>query len=113
MTLNKNIGIWWLSESDCKAIAKIDEDESLPKFLPRYLKTEFEGRYGRAGRCRLWVAKKFGVVSVDPWPDSVVSRHLNAKCCGGIVFSLKDYKKINKLPGIKTDFRLKEILDEK
>jgi hypothetical protein len=97
--------IWWTSEADCLAITRRREGCLNVPGAPAYLRKQYSSRYGRNGRGRLWVAKQFGEVAVDPWPNTPFARRLG-NACAGIVIAPEDLRFIAKLPGVVTDLRL-------
>jgi len=122
--------IWWVNESVYKAVGlafALDGDDeptdrvisaagwmdrnALPKKFPEYLRTQYESRYGRPGRCRLWVADHFGDVSVKPWPKTPLARWLSNEDYGGIVIAVSEYVTLMNLnyPGVFTDLELERI----
>lgn len=100
----KDILLWWTNQIDCEHVSRLDPE------LPDYIATQFESRYGRAGRGRLWVDKHFKDlnIQVDPWPDTPIARFLG-RDSGGIAFLRDDLGHVEKLPGVITDLDLNEI----
>lgn len=98
------ISIWWLEQADYEAIG-----DELPASFPAYLKTEYESRRGRGGRGRLWVAREFGEVGVDPWPDNAMARRLGGDDFGGIVIHDEHAAFLQRLPGVITDMHLNRV----
>jgi hypothetical protein len=101
------LAIWWLSEPDCYAIA-VDEHAPEDEGLPQYLQDEFNNRYGRAGRGRLWVPKGF-VANDLIWPEPETPIAIMCEKCGGIVFWRKDLHTLATFPGLVTDMHLNRI----
>lgn len=97
--------VWWLDQENCEKVADLIDEEK--DELPPYLKDQFDSRYGRPGRCRLWVDTSLkGHFSIDPWPTHELAKQLEAASVGGIVFDKKDLACVQKLPGIITNMRL-------
>jgi hypothetical protein len=93
--------IWWTSQWDCEAITS-------RAGWPKYLREEYESRHGRNGRGRLWVAKRFGTVAVDPWPETPFANRLGEDYAG-IVIDPKDAALLRALPGIVTNTALERV----
>jgi hypothetical protein len=86
--------IWWLNQRECESIG-----EELPKEFPRYLRSQYSSRYGRAGRGRLWADAQFGDVAVEPWPSTPLAKFLGAYS-GGIVIRPAEHIWVEDYPGI-------------
>lgn len=92
--------IWWTNQNDCERITPLDT-------WPRWLYDEFQSRYGRAGRGRLWVSSRLSDV-----PDGVTVEwdEANNWFCraahdaGGIVIRAEDLEHVQFLPGFITTF---------
>lgn len=95
--------IWWTNQSDAETAAQADMSG-----FPKYLKAQFDSRYGRGGRGRLWRAERFGDFSVDPWPETELADEL-AGDYGGIVIRAKHRSVVAALPGIITDASLNRL----
>lgn len=103
--------IWWTSQAECEQIG-----EQLDEGLPVYIRDQYESRYGRPGRGRLWldsiverdcedierVAKAFA------GEGSALSRYLGV-ACAGIVIRASDGAVLSKIPGTITDFELRRV----
>lgn len=105
--------IWWLNQVQCEAI--VDEDLEV---LPQYLQDEFDSRYGRPGRGRLWVSKELEeagkTLEVNPWPDTELALELGGHkhpslSAGGIVIKDEHLPLVLTLPGTITDMKLNKI----
>ena len=97
----KKYAIWWLSQAACEEIEPLHMEGKLT--LPEYIIKEFESRYGRAGRGRLWTADGIPVEGID-WPeDAIATKMVTRKSCGGIVIKLEDVRLVAFLPGFVTD----------
>lgn len=78
--------------------------------MPEYIMEQFDSRYGRAGRGRLWVSdlpvfdqiRKDGIV----WDDAA-KRVDYMRQSGGIVFLREDYAHVKVMPGLVTDIHMK------
>jgi len=95
--------IWWLSGEDQEAIG----DPS--GTWPVWLRIEYEGRMGRAGRGRLWIADKFApmaprIDSTHPGWQTPIGKI--AALRGGIVIGEEDLPLLADLPGLVTDLQL-------
>lgn len=113
--------IWWTSEADCKALGEpfdsTDPDDTgdisaYPTFTfldlstvswPAYLKTQYQSRYGRHGRGRLWVAREFDFDDVTWDRTRVAVRLIDAEGHGGIVVRRADLPLLRSLPGFVTN----------
>ena len=108
MTTDVNsLAIWWLSQADCEAIA-VDEHAPEGELLPQYLKDEFNSRYGRPGRGRLWIPEGIDGFDVS-WPEPETPIAKICGNCGGIVFWRKDMDALSILPGLVTDLFLNRL----
>jgi hypothetical protein len=96
------IVIWWLTQNDCTAIGK-----DLPESFPEYVRREYRSRLGSAGRARLWASKHFGFVGIYPWPNTPLSKSLEA--AGGIVIYKRDLPLLTEMPGLCTDIKLQRL----
>lgn len=105
----KELAVWWLSQADSQAIAV---SERAPGNLgwPEYLVSEFNSRYGRAGRGRLWVPPGITIRDIH-WPDPETPIATICSNCGGIVFWRKDIEAIKQLPGLITDMELNRFFE--
>lgn len=94
--------IWWTNQNDCERVVPLD-------IWPRYLGEQFESRYGRAGRGRLWVAD-----FTPPAPESISiewDEDENWLCkiahdAGGVVIKARDLHLVAFLPGFVTTFAM-------
>jgi hypothetical protein len=105
-----NLLIWWTAQEDCQAIAGPDEDFEGPPLdtVPSYIRDEFESRYGRNGRGRLWVPDGIDLESIDfeANKDKRAAQYADEFSMGGIVFHRSDFAAIAGLPGFVTDVEL-------
>lgn len=94
--------IWWTSQEDCERIAPLDT-------WPTYLYDEFQSRYGRNGRGRLWVPSKFkdapDSVTID-WDTLTNWLCKAAEDAGGIVIKTEHVEQVQYLPGFVTTFAM-------
>ncbi len=96
--------IWWTSEADCKIIGA-----SLPDNFPTHIKEQYQSRYGRNGRGRLWADEKFKEVeAIFPKKESLFTKSL-ANNYAGIVLDLNEYSYVRNMPGHVTDQKLYRI----
>ena len=100
--------IWWTNEADAKALGE-NPDWTLHPMVPDYIRDEFDSRYGRAGRGRLWVASALRPINGVTWDDNRPTCRAAADC-GGIVFRLSDLEAVAALPGFITDTAMNEVL---
>ncbi len=82
--------IWWLDQPATEMVMEWIEDPDMTLPLPQYIIDEVNSRYGRAGRCRLWVPTDFPNLGVDPWPANELTAELKKMCAGGVVFKAED-----------------------
>lgn len=95
--------IWWTSSLDCDRIGP-QADPSLPE----YARAQYAERYGRGGRGRLFVDKKFGAQEISEWPSTGIARMIQDANSGGVVFSQKDLPLFkDSVGGLVTDFKLR------
>lgn len=109
----KELLVWWLSQEACEAVPL--NDQNLPTFrkrwwiipAPKYLGEQFQSRYGRAGRGRLWVPDHIDFEGLPyGWERRAESLGLPLEYinkCGGIVLERKHWEHIWGMPGIVTD----------
>lgn len=95
--------IWWTTQEDCEATMALKVKSKMPK----YLRDEFISRIGRAGRGRLWVAKRFKITSID-WNENCVAARYCERA-GGIVFDETNLSFVKSLHGIVTDLKMNII----
>lgn len=125
--MRDDILIWWTSESDCRVIGE-PHDQSDPDDrveadgihdtstspLPPYILREFQSRWGRAGRGRLWVSQEIpwvhGQDGVIPWPNEYLAHEIDRYAMAGIVFLRDDLALIAAMPGFVTDMELGLVL---
>ena len=100
--------VWWLSESEYQQIGSRTQTPKRYAPWPSYLTEQYHAREGRPGNGRLWVAKQFGEVGIDPWPDTPLAKRLGVSY-GGIVIQWSDQHHIQRLAGIVTDLSLNRI----
>jgi hypothetical protein len=102
--------IWWTNQADCEAIeyvcSDVGDEGRLDDRFPKYLREQYNDRYGRNGRGRLWVDEQFGKPSV-PWPRTALGEVLGEKTrfgqtYAGIVIRDEDVKLFKDMPGIVT-----------
>lgn len=98
MVAEKNVLVWWTSQADCEKIV------DLPPHIPDYIISEFDSRYGRPGRGRLWVNQQFDIRGIN-WDDAhpVAAKAID---CGGIIIEADDAAFIKDYPGFITDVNL-------
>lgn len=93
--------IWWTNQSDCERVEMLTLD------WPKYLADEFQSRYGRSGRGRLWTPKELdddkGMPNAATWSDTDMNCRMAADA-GGIVILSSDYIQVGGLPGFVTKF---------
>jgi hypothetical protein len=99
---DRSLFIWWVDQAACEKIAA---EGLLKENVPQYLRDQFNGRFGRPGRGRLWSDGQFGDAQVCPWPKTALAEELS-KDSGGIVIWAKDHSFVASLPGIVTDLEL-------
>jgi hypothetical protein len=99
--------IWWTTQNDAQ-----NADPSELLMLPEYVQEQFDSRYGRPGRGRLWSDDRFGSgVSCDFSEVETKSEIASYKFdeAGGVVIRAMDIELIRRLPGVITDMKLNEI----
>ncbi len=104
-TPKKELLIWWTSNAESQAIGP-----EAPAALPAYVREQYQDRFGRNGRARLWVDKKFGAREISEWPDTFIGRMIREGTSGGIVFTSPEVKLFKGVPGVVTDFQLRMIV---
>ena len=87
------IAVWWVNQADCE---KIDSEQISEK----YIRGEYDSRYGRAGRGRLWVPNTIECRQVEV-PKEVC--YDGPDTHGGIVILKEDIEKVRPLGGIFSD----------
>ncbi len=101
----KKLSIWWTDQSDCEAVT---EEQLAP--LPEYIKEQFESRFGRSGRGRLWVDE-----TVEPSIPNGIVWDTNSKVidycndAAGLVVFAEHTELVKALPGIVTDTAMVQI----
>ena len=98
--------IWWTNQGDCEAIDAVFPD-GLPEWLPQYVADQLCDRYGLSGRGSLWVDPQFGVVSVNPWPNTALAEILATYA--GIVIREWDACILADMPGVITNLQLRRV----
>jgi hypothetical protein len=100
-----NFLIWWTNQEECQSVTPV-----LLKSLPDYVQSEYDKRYGRSGRGRLWVHSDFEDqgLEVNPWPDTDLAKKF-AEYSGGIVFKASDLALMSDVPGDITNFLLENV----
>lgn len=93
MTDKSLLAVWWLNQADMESI-----DES--KVPQGYIRKEYDSRYGRAGRGRLWTEKVTQVDCVEV-PKEVCYDGQDTH--GGLVILKEDIEKVRPLGGIISD----------
>lgn len=102
--------VWWLSP--------IDMDKEPPRSSPEYIQRQWSERYGRPGRCRLWIdahefpefkgaqgAQLLDMLSAKPGIlDLMDARY------GGLYLHYEDLRHIQGLPGVVTDVTFQRII---
>lgn len=101
--MSSGLLVWWLTQADCEAIG-----DELPGEVPEYIREEYKSRRGRVGRGRIWVSRRFADVSIDPWPDTPLAKHVGEKA-GGIVVCEWDSRFLSQFPGIVTDTTIRRV----
>lgn len=94
--------IWWTSQDECEKLYG-----QFPSDAPEYIRNEFQSRYGRNGRGRLWSDDQFGDVGI-PWDITKPAARLASER-GGIVVNKADAAWVFGLWGFLTDLRLNFI----
>lgn len=112
---NGDLLVWWTNERDCRLIGSIyapltedQREDAAPPSWPAYLMKEYQSRYGRNGRGRLWSALEFGAVEVAPWLDTAFAGQVG-EYYAGIVIKKDDLSAVIGLPGVITDLSLSPI----
>lgn len=97
--------VWWIDQRCCEAIGT-----DLPEFVPIYIRGQYQQRYGRPGRGRLWVAHNFpDGIQIKPWPDTPLGRYLGGDF-GGLVIFQDDAEILRDFPGIITNLKLERLI---
>jgi len=99
-----DVFIWWVDQSACEAIG-----DRLSKSYPAWLRDQYDSRYGRSGRGRLWSAERFGEVRIKPWPGTIFADWLGDDFGGIVVDKAQAIKLQGKMPGVVTDTKLQII----
>ena len=103
---NAQFLIWWTNQRDAE-----DAAATVKSFVPKYIVEEFQSRFGRPGRGRLWVPthEDFAGISASGivW-DETVPRIEYMNDAAGIVFRIEDYEHLKNHPGLITDVHMKE-----
>lgn len=120
--MTKHYVIWWTNQCDAEMVNAIYEAEYLatdlpPRFSldwPEYLHDQWESRYGRAGRGRLWNAFPEDFPNgVDPWPTyryaEMIGGSHDRHSAAGIVIPLEDLHHVIGLPGFVTNDQLSRL----
>lgn len=94
--------VWWTDQEESESVT----DEQIAA-LPIYIIHQFESRFGRNGRGRLWVAEHIPVVEI-PWLTNKPASRL-ADVRGGVVIDAEDAPAVFNLPGFLTDLELNFI----
>lgn len=101
----KELFIWWTSDRECHEIGP----QAAAK-LPEYVRVQYQQRFGRAGRGRLWSDPRFQEPEIAAWPKTNIAQMLEAGH-GGIVFLGKDLGLFtDDVRGLVTDFRLRMMV---
>lgn len=97
--------IWWTSDQECREIGP----EAALK-LPAYVRVQYQQRYGRAGRGRLWADPRLNEPEITTWPKTSIAEMLEAGH-GGVVFLGRDLGLFtDDVRGLVTDFRLRMMV---
>ena len=96
--------IWWTNQEQAKLIHDMLISHEVN--LPYDVWYQFNSRFGRSGRGRLWSDDpSFGI---NPWPDTSLAKELGENY-GGIVFKKHFFENVKKFPGVITDNKLNEL----
>lgn len=100
-----NVLIWWTNQEECESVTG-----RMLRGLPEYIQAQYQSRFGRPGRGRLWISSDFDGenISVDPWPDTPLAKKL-AEDSGGIVFNASDLDQMSSVPGDLTNLKLIDL----
>lgn len=100
--------IWWTAQSDTEKIGEHGLDD---RDIPKYIKDEFNSRYGVNGRGRLWINPELeGTPSEVPWDATKLAcRLIDKESMGGIVVRREDMFFIPKGVGFITDLNCDQI----
>ncbi|NBX49632.1 hypothetical protein EBT25_06745 [bacterium] len=99
----RTLCIWWTTQSDTEKIGEDGFDDRTD--VPEYLKTEFNSRYGRNGRGRLWISPTLeGAPSEIPWDETKTAcRMITKGSMGGIMMNRADIALLPQGIGFITD----------
>jgi len=99
--------IWWSDQTDCEMIAAMQQPEA-PNVWPEYIDEQFDSRYGRPARGRLWVATGIELTGI-PWKDHDPLYQAVGKDSGGIVIRGEDVGHVAGWPGFVADEDMKPL----
>ena len=124
----KTYVIWWTNQTDCELLQAVCEAEqgggsqfegrAVPEGWPDWLRQQWQGRWGRNGRGRLWNAWSGEALpnGINPWPDNPLTKLIGGEwqlsgrhSAAGIVVPLGDLHHVIGLPGIVTNDTLDRI----
>lgn len=104
--------VWWVDQSACECIG-----ERLPTSFDKWVRDQYQSRYGRAGRGRLWCDDEVMAVwqpkmkiTIKPWPKTKLAKWLGGDF-GGIVLTPDQAEKVIELglPGVMTNNKMKLV----